>query len=216
MKICGIDESGRGPVIGPLVMCGVLTDEKGEEKLKKIGAKDSKLLTAKQRERLAKKIEKIAKYKIVKTEPKEIDHAVGKNDGLNLNWLEARKTAEIINELKPDKAILDCPSPNIKAYVRYLKKHLKNKKTEIIAEHKAERYPVVAAASIIAKVTRDSCVEQIKRQIGNDFGSGYASDPKTQEFLKNNITKHRELFRKSWISYKKAVNKKLQRKLGDF
>jgi hypothetical protein len=78
-------------------------------------------------------------------QPKEIDKAVHGHGGLNLNKLEAHKQAEILNEFSPDKAIIDCPSNNISSYKIYLKKLLKNKKIELILEHNAERYPLVAA-----------------------------------------------------------------------
>src|SRR3989304_780405 len=103
MLICGIDEAGRGPVIGPLVICGVLVDEEGEEELKSIGVKDSKLLTKKQREALFDKIKKIAKnYHLIIVQPAEIDLAVTGTDVKNLNFLEAKKTIEIINKLSPE------------------------------------------------------------------------------------------------------------------
>ena len=75
---------------------------------------------------------------------------------------------------------------------------------------------MVAAASIIAKVTGDREIEKIKAQIGIDFGSGYMTDPKTVEFLKNNFEKYPELFRKSWFPYQELVNKKFQKNLSDF
>src|SRR3989344_7253116 len=167
MKICGIDDAGRGPVLGPLVMAGILIEEKDEPQLRKIKVKDSKLLTPKQRTALFPKITKIAEnYKIIVVSPQEIDKAVKKDDGLNLNWLEANKSIEIIEELKPDLTILDSPSNNIKSYKSYVQHHLKHK-TQIQAEHKADlNYPVVSAASILAKVTRDAEIEKIKKQIG--------------------------------------------------
>jgi len=213
--ICGIDEAGRGPVIGPLVMAGVLIKEKDEEKLRNIGVKDSKLLTKQQRDDLYDKIIKIVmKYKIIITGPKEIDEAVKGENNLNLNWLEADKTTEIINNLKPEKAIVDCPSNNIGKYKDYLSKKTK---TELIVEHKADlNYPVVAAASILAKVTRDNEIEKIKKKIKVDFGSGYPADPRTKEFLEKNHHKYPKIFRKSWSSYSILENKKNQKKLFDF
>ncbi|MBN2421008.1 ribonuclease HII, partial [Candidatus Woesearchaeota archaeon] len=102
MFVCGIDEAGRGPVIGPLVICGVLASEEQEKQLMEMGVKDSKMLTPIQRERMFEKIIKIVeKYEIVVIEPKEIDDAVNGKDSLNLNWLEAVKSAQIINKLKP-------------------------------------------------------------------------------------------------------------------
>ncbi len=216
--VCGIDESGRGPVLGPLVVCGFQIEEKQEAQLRKIKVKDSKLLTREQREYLYKKILKISdKYKVILTRPQEIDKAVHGHDGLNLNKLEARKSAEILNEFNPDKAIIDCPSNNIAAFRIYLKKLLKNKNIELVLEHKADvNHPVVSAASILAKVTRDTEIELLKKQIGIDFGSGYMSDPKTVEFLKNNFENYPEIFRKSWFPYKELVSKKFQKNLSDF
>ena len=211
--ICGIDEARRGPVLGPMVICGALIEEEDLPKLIKLEPRDSKLMTASEREEIYPKLLPVLKhYKVFILQPKEIDKAVHGHDGLNLNKLEARKSAEILNEFEPDKAIIDCPSNNISSYKIYLKKLLKNKKIELILEHNAERYPLVAAASIIAKVTGDREVEKIKKQIGIDFGSGYMSDPKTVEFLKNNFEKYPELFRKSWFPYQELMNKKFQKK----
>ena len=139
------------------------------------------------------------------------------SESLNLNWLEAIKTAELINKLKPERAILDCPSNNLKAYSNYVRDHLKDKTIEIISEHKADsKYPIVAAASIIAKVTRDREIQKIKQKIGEEFGSGYPSDPMTQKFMKENHNKYPDIFRKTWISYKKLKQEKFQRSLADF
>lgn len=214
--ILGIDEAGRGPVIGPLVMAGVKIKEEDEEKLKNLGVKDSKLLTPNSREYLFKKIlDIIEQYKMIILSPKEIDKAVF-SDASNLNWLEADNAIKIINELKPDKAIIDCPSNNIKKYSSYVEKKLKSK-IPLIVEHKADfRYPVVSAASILAKVTRDREIKKIKKKIGIDFGSGYPSDPLTIKFLKENYNKFPEIFRKSWEPYQAIVNGKKQKSLTDY
>jgi len=216
--ICGIDEAGRGPVLGPLVMCGLLVKEEDEKELVKLKVRDSKLLTKVKREFLFDKIKDISyKYEIIAIYPDEIDHAVNNHDGLNLNKLEARKSAEIINLLKPDKAIVDAPSNNIKSYKQYLFELINNKKIELILEHKADlNYPIVSAASILAKVTRDNEIEKIKKKIKIDFGSGYMSDSKTVNFLEKYYEKYPELFRKSWLPYRDIVNKKFQSKLEDF
>jgi ribonuclease HII len=215
--ICGVEEAGRGPVIGPLVVCGVMIEEKDEFKLKQIGVKDSKLLTPKQRTELFGKIEKVEKaHKLLIAPVQEVDAALSSEE-MNLNKLEAQKMAEAINALKPDKVFLDCPSNNIKEFVNYLKLHLKNKDVEIVAEHKADiKYLVVGAASILAKVTRDSEIKKIKEKIGIDFGSGYPSDPRTVEFLKENWDKYPSIFRKEWASYKKVIKAKGQKELGEF
>lgn len=199
-------------------MCGLMIKEEDEKKLVKIKVKDSKLLTKEKREFLFDKIKDISyKYEIIIIEPDEIDKAVDGHDGLNLNRLEARKSADILNLLNPEKAIIDAPSNNIKSYKEYLYNLVKNKKMQIILEHKADlNYPVVSAASIIAKVTRDSEIEKIKEKIGIDLGSGYLTDPKTIEFLERHYEEFQEIFRKSWLPYKDVVSKKFQKKLEDF
>lgn len=208
MLLCGIEEAGRGPVIGPMVMCGVLIDEKDELKLVAVGARDSKLLSPRVRELVYKKIIGLVKdYKVVAISPQEIDAAI-KSPTLNLNWLEAKKTSEIVNYLKPDKVILDCPSSNCRAYADYVRNGLENKKVRIVAEHKADvNHPVVSAASIIAKVVRDQKIEGIKKEIGVDFGSGYPADERTANFLKKNYTKYPHIFRREWLSYRRCVGK---------
>lgn len=212
--IVGIDDAGRGPVIGPLVIAGVMVDEKDEEKLKSIGAKDSKMLSPLQRERLYDTIVEIAKkYKAIIISPQQVDNAVAEH---KLNYLEADASIEIINEFKPDTAILDCPSNNTKAFNAYVEERAKGPK--IISEHKADAtYPVVSAASIIAKVTRDREIEKLKRKFRVNFGSGYPSDPRTVEFLKRNYEnkKYEGIFRKSWASYKNLAEGK-QKKIGEF
>ena len=96
-------------------MCGVVVEETDLAKLAEIGVKDSKLLTERKREALFEPIKQIVKaYKLIIVEPAEIDEAVNSKT-TNLNNLEAIKTALILNELKADKAIVDCPSNNIPA-----------------------------------------------------------------------------------------------------
>ena len=206
--LAGIDEAGRGPVIGPLVMCGVVVEDTDLAKLEDIGVKDSKLLTERKRETLFEPIKSIVKaYKLIIVEPAEIDEAVNSKT-TNLNNLEAIKTALILNELKPDVAIVDCPSNNIPAYTEYLQ-HLLTIKTKLTLEHNAEKHMQVAAASILAKVTRDRIIEDMKKKYG-DCGSGYPSDPKTKAFLLKNAKKYPEIFRKSWATYKNLAQQSLK------
>ena len=216
MKIIGIDDAGRGPVIGPMILAGVLAETKDNEILKSWGAKDSKLLLPKKRREIAEKIKKNYKFYLEVTHSSEIDEST------NLNYTEAIKAANIVNELtkdlnEPVEIILDCPSVNLIAWNRDVLKLLK--RTDIITmrcEHKADvNYPVVSAASIIAKEKREEEVRKIKELYGVDFGSGYSSDPKTQEFVKNNFgdEKYKPIIRYSWDTIKRLVKDKEQRKL---
>ena len=117
MKILGIDEAARGPVLGPLIIAGVMIEEGDEKDIE--GAKDSKLLSHNVRIELDKKIREKTKFLVLEVHPSEIDEDI-LSENSNLNWLEAQKQAEIINQLQPDKAIIDCPSPNCKAFENYL------------------------------------------------------------------------------------------------
>jgi ribonuclease HII len=194
----------KGPVIGPMVICGFLIEESKIEKLKEIGVKDSKLLSSIKRKRIALILKRIAKNIIlVKISASEIDRLRKK---INLNEIEINKISEIINSLSPNIVIIDSPEVNTKRFINKIKKKLKNKNIKIIAENYADRkYPIVSAASILAKVERDKEIEKIKKRIGYDFGSGYASDKKTINFLKYWLKNHKELpnfVRKSWITVK--------------
>jgi len=219
MKLVGIDEAGKGPCIGPLVLCGLQIDKKKELELKLLGVKDSKKLTPLKRLVLAEKIKEIADdIEVIHILPEEIDNAISSVSS-NLNLLEADKIAEIINKLKPDEIIVDCPSPNKKQFALDIQKKLKTKKSKIIAEHKADdNYPIVAAASIIAKVTRDNEINKLKKEYDVDFGSGYMSDEITQNFLKENWenSKYSSIIRRSWESWKKLKRDKNQKKLSEW
>ena len=212
----GIDEAVRGPVIGPMVMAGIVATEEQAEQLRNIGVKDSKLIPPRLREDMFEMIKKIVtSYKIIIVPPKEIDDALNSPD-LNLNKLEALKSALIINELKPEKAILDAPSVNTQAYEDQVKFYLKEKDIKFITENKADlNYIEVGAASILAKVTRDNEIEKLKKKYG-EMGPGYPSNPVTQAFLKENWEKYPEIFRQTWETYKKIARAKSQKGLNEF
>lgn len=213
VKVLGIDEAGRGPVIGPMIIAGVMIHDGKEAELGAV--KDSKLLTHKKRELLSHQIIAHSEFKIIQIEPKEIDEAL-LSDSLNLNWLEAQKQAEIINELKPDVAIIDCPSPNCKGYTGHLRNLLKNKNIKLVVEHKADvNYPICSAASIIAKVKREEEVEKLKKKYG-DIGPGYPANAITQKFIKENWEKYPEIFRKTWSTFKNHEKMKHQKRLGNY
>ena len=220
--IIGIDDSGRGPLIGDMVLAGVLLDKKSEESLKESGIKDSKLLSHPTRIKLSEIIKKtVLSYCIIKATPQQIDFEV--NEGKNLNTLEAKKMAEVINRLntKKDKieVIVDCPSVNISAWTKTLLSFIESPENlNIKCEHKADlNHLVVSAPSILAKVEREEVVSKLKKQYG-DFGSGYPSDPKTKQFLKEHGKKFKDsgIFRKSWQTWKKLFPEKEQNTLNDF
>jgi ribonuclease HII len=213
MKILGIDEAGRGPVIGPMIIAGIMIEEGREEMLGEV--RDSKFLYHRKRIKLAKHLKENFKYKIIIVHPKEIDEALNSED-LNLNWLEAHKQAEIINSLKPDVAIIDAPSINEFKFKQYLKNLLNNKNVKLMVEHKADaNYPICSAASIIAKVEREEQMAKIRKKYGN-CGPGYPSNETTQKFVKEHGKKYPEIMRQTWSTYKRYHKRKGQKSVMDY
>ncbi len=217
--IAGIDEAGRGAVLGPMVIAGVSVIGEDERKLRDIGVKDSKLLSPSARKRLYRTIEEIARDIIVlKISPCKIDDYNRK--GVNLNRLEAMKMAEILDCLEPSKGIVDAPESNTERFRETLGKMIKGK-TEIVSENRADvKYPVVSAASIIAKVERDRSIDSLRKRFGVR-GSGYPSDERTISWMRSYLKEHgsfpREgLVRFSWDTTKKMLGEKKQSGIGSF
>jgi len=208
MLVAGVDDAGRGCAIGPLVIAGVLMNENDLSELAELGVKDSKLLSPHRREVLAPEIRRVAKdYKIVKLSPREIDDVVLNGRKLRrLNWLEAQTMAKVIEALKPDKAYVDASDVLEERFGRDILDSL-SFRIPIVSEHKADRtYPIVSAASIIAKVERDREVAELAKVHG-DFGSGYPSDPRTMDFLRRCLKKAEEcpdFVRRSWKPVKRV------------
>jgi len=217
MLVAGVDDAGRGSVLGPLVIAGVLMREEDLKKLVDLGVKDSKLLSPKRREKLVEEIKKIAlKWHVVKLSPSEIDKVVNFGRKLHkLNRLEAQAMAKVIEELRPDVAYVDASDTLAERFKQHILECLKFR-VEIVSEHKADRkYPIVSAASIIAKVERDKAVEKIKEKHG-EVGCGYITDPKTLKFLRECIKKYDgypDFVRKSWKPAKRLKAKSKQEKL---
>jgi ribonuclease HII len=216
MKLLGIDDAGRGPVIGPMILAGILIDETEYDKIKNLNAKDSKLLTLLQRKKIADQLRPNFTHKIVISTPEQIDNSD------NLNYLEAIKTAQIINHLKKEtnekiKVIVDCPSVNISSWQNDVQKLLENPENIILScEHKADRdHPIVGAASILAKEKREEEIKKLKQRYNIDFGSGYPADPKTKNFITKNHNKKefKEIIRFSWNTVKKLQKSSNQKKL---
>ncbi len=219
--IIGIDDAGRGPVIGPMALGGVIITKQQERELKKLGVKDSKAVTPKRRDFLEEKIKEIAiGYEVSLAFPEEIDQSNA--EGLKLNELEANHIAKIIDNLnqkdKKIKVIVDCPSTSIAKWTDYLKTQIKDlSNMEIICEHKADKNHIAAAAaSILAKSEREREVKKLKEKYGEEIGSGYTSDPSTIMFLEKYALKYKNkgIFRKSWITWKRASEKLGQQTLN--
>jgi ribonuclease HII len=219
MLIAGVDEAGRGCVIGPLVVAGVAVKSENLQLLAGLGVKDSKLLTAKKREELYPEILKLTQnHHIIKIPPAQIDKVVRSSRVLHkLNRLEAQTMAKIIEALKPDQAYVDAADVLADRFGYHICECLRCK-TKIISQHKADRtFPVVSAASIVAKVERDGEISKLRLKHG-DFGSGYLTDEKTMVFLKRLLDGNGEFpsfVRKSWKPAQRAKSEygSIQQKL---
>lgn len=180
--ILGIDEAGRGPVMGPMVVAGVLMAKDAASALLDLGVKDSKQLTPTRRQRLAKEIRRRAlAIKIVVIAPEQLD-------ARNLNTLTADAAVQLIKALQPDAALIDAPVSGsaIAKYEQGIRNAARRPELAVSAQNKADVHvPIVSAASIIAKVERDKLMARVNRKykLWGRVGSGYPGDPATKKFL---------------------------------
>ena len=217
MLVCGVDDAGRGPVIGPLVIAGVLVEESRLGLLKSLGVKDSKKLTPDARTRLAEEIPRIVdRHYIVELDAPSLDKVVNRAPKFQrLNLLEAKKMAEVVEALRPDVVYVDSSDTDTERFRNNILDEL-TYRPKVISEHHADdTYPVVSAASILAKVRRDTRIDEIRKQYG-DFGSGYAHDPQTIRFLGEYYRANKEfppIVRRSWKTLRNIVRNLTQSRL---
>ena len=204
MLICGVDDAGRGSMLGPLVIAGISLDKKKLRKLSLLGVKDSKKLSPKSREDLYKKIISLVdNYYVAKISPRSIDISVKKH---GLNQLEAKYMAKVISKLDPDTSFVDSCDVNPKRFGKEISKLSNNKKIRSY-HHADSKFVVVSAASIIAKVNRDKAIARLRKE--HDLGSGYPSDRKTVEFVKKYFETQKTMpnfVRKSWKPTQKIIS----------
>lgn len=197
-----------------MVICGVAV--RSDQELRELGVKDSKRLTPKKREELEPKIRRIAEVEVVEISADQIDSA---RTHMTMNALEAKVFATIIEKLSPDEAYVDAADVNEREFERLIRCGLKCR-PRIISEHKADdTYPVVMAASIVAKVARDARVREIELEIGIPIGSGYQTDEVTMSFLNDFVERNGKCpphTRRSWAPAKNIMMMKSLRTLDKF
>ena len=200
------------------MICAYVVEYEKHQDLKKMGAKDSKLLSKKQRETLYPQLKNIAAdIKVKHLSPAEIDE-LRKN--ISLNVIEQQIMLKLTKEVAYDlEAIyIDAADVNEKRFGLVFEKEFP--KAKIISKHQADKhFPVVSAASIIAKVERDREIESLALKVGEDIGSGYPADPKTKSFLKKYYSKHKKFppyVRESWDTTKKIKKEFANSKLTDY
>ncbi len=215
--ISGIDEAGKGPVLGPMCVAGVMVEERKLDELALLGVKDSKKLSAKRREELAADIKKLAnKYFILEVSPNRID---GLRKVMTMNEIMVLCFSNVLEELRPKHAFLDAADVNAARFGENVRKKYA-RVIDITSEHKADvKYPVVSAASILAKVERDALVKKIGENEGVEIGSGYPADPKTMRFLEKYVKEHGSLpdfARSSWETSRNLLERYEQRTLFEY
>ncbi|MEX0862708.1 ribonuclease HII [Nitrosopumilus sp.] len=203
MQICGVDDAGRGSMLGPLVIAGVSLDKKNLKKLSALGVKDSKKLSPQLREQLYKKIIKIVDdYYIAKISSKSIDVSVKKH---GLNDLEAKYMAKVVSKLNSHTSYVDSCDVNPARFGREISRMSDNHKIKSY-HHADSRFVIVSAASILAKVTRDKAIMKLRKD--HNLGSGYPSDPITVKFVAEYYKKNQVMpsfVRKSWKPVQKIM-----------
>jgi len=208
--IIGIDEAGRGCIIGPMVICAAAINPLEEYKLKEMGVKDSKKLSPAQRENLYGKVGRMCKYTTVKVTAAELNVMMDKH---NLNEIEAIKIAQAIDQLAIRDATVYVDSPdNVPSkFARRIEKYVKTRVRIVSANRADDTYVIVGGASIIAKVTRDREIEKIRKETGIDFNSGYTSDPKTQAVIarRKDYPQLEPYLRTKWSTLRVENQKKL-------
>ncbi len=206
MRVLGIDEAGRGPVIGPLVVAAVSADEAGLERLIELGVRDSKALSRQRRQELAPQIAGIARVRSVTIPVERLEE--------NLNDVQSQAMAQLISYFRAELVYFDVPTNplGISRYCQRLRE-LVGPGPQLVGENRADqRWPIVGAASIMAKVKRDEAIQELHREYG-DFGWGYPGEPKTREFLKRWYEGHGELpgcVRMKWITAKRLLAEQLR------
>ncbi len=212
---CGVDEAGRGSVMGPLVVGAVFVES--DDVLLDIGVKDSKKLTPKRREAMYERLtSSVEGWTVSIASAADIDRL---RKEMSLNDIELNMFCEAVSKYPTEKVIADCPDVNESGFTSRFKAALRSDGT-IIAKHKADdTYPVVSAASIIAKVTRDRMMEEIRERFGTDVGSGYPSDRHTMDFIERWIQengKAPEDVRCSWEPVRVMLSRRSNTKISDW
>ena len=195
MLVCGVDDAGRGSVLGPLVIAGIVIKQTKINQLKKQGIRASKKLTPLARERLYKIIINVVDdYYVTRISPKVIDKSVFNH---SLNHLEAQYMAKVISKLSPSVAFVDSCDVNPRRFGKEISKLTSHSKIKSY-HHADSKFVVVSAASILAKVSRDRAITRLRKKY--TVGSVYPSDPKTKAFIKKSIKRNIPLtfIRKSW------------------
>lgn len=219
MRVLGVDEAGRGPVIGSMFIGGFVISDDRIEELEELGVKDSKKLSDSKREKIRSVLEEHGEPFLKEITASEIDEL---REVMSLNEIEIMGFVDVIERADPDEVFVDLPEPDGERFIRKLKAELPSRfeEVEFTAEHGADdTYPVVSAASIVAKSARESHVDELKQKYGYDFRSGYPHDAPTIEFLETFLEEEGRLpeeTRRSWSTAQRILKENSQSSIGEF
>jgi ribonuclease HII len=218
-KVVGIDEAGRGPVIGSMFIGGFMVEESELDEVEELGVKDSKKLSDRKRESLAEKLREMGEPFLKEITASEIDDL---REVMSLNEIEIQGFTDVIERSDADKIIVDLPEPDGDRFISKMKRELPARFSDrdFIAEHEADdNFPIVSAASIIAKSARENHVDELKKKYGYDFKSGYPHDKPTINFLEDYLEEKGELppeTRLSWSTAERIVKENSQKSFDEF
>lgn len=203
MLVTGVDEAGRGSLLGPLVIAAVSFERSQLSRLPGMGIRDSKRLSPKKREELWPKIIEMAEeHCIIRVQPRTIDKSVREH---GLNRLEAKYMAKAIKRLGPNPSYVDSCDVNTERFGNEIARLSKN--DMVHSYHRADsRFAIVSAASILAKVARDKSIARLRRTY--DLGSGYPSDIKTVNFVRQYLDENDtipQFVRASWKTVRRLM-----------
>ncbi len=202
--VAGVDEAGKGAVIGSLFVAGVCVDSNSVKYLQRMNLRDSKDLSRKRRELLAMRIQKVGEIWVHEVTAEQIDEL---REIITMNDVIVRAHARVLHNLHPDCAYIDAADVNAERFGLQVQE--KSGIARVIAEHNADKNRVlVSAASIIAKVQRDLSIKRLGSALERNIGSGYPSDTVTVTFLRQWLEEHDELppeTRKSWKTVQKLA-----------
>jgi ribonuclease HII len=217
--LVGVDEAGRGPVLGPLVVAAIAVPVEGEGALRELGVRDSKKLQAGRRDRLAGELA-VLPHRVIEVPAEDVDAL---RSTASLNVVEARLFASAVLALVDDlgegvraTAYLDAADASETTFERHFRTAMaEDPRAEavvhVVSRHEADDlFPVVSAASILAKARREEAVARIRGELGEDIGSGYPSDGTTIAFLEKWITDKGVLpphTRRSWRTAQRLLDR---------
>ena len=205
--------------MGPLVVAAVAVPLTGEEALREMGVRDSKKLQAEHRDRLARKLSTLP-HVIIEVPAEDVDAL---RSTASLNVVEARLFASAVLGLMGDlgegarsTAYLDAADTSETTFDRHFRGAMADDPgsgsvVHVVCRHEADdQFPVVSAASILAKTRREEAVARIREELGEDIGSGYPSDGTTISFLEKWITEKGVLpphTRRSWRTAQRLLDR---------